>query len=300
MPMPRMQRLRTELRDLAELVALPAAGALLPWRAGFALLRYLARWSWPYCGNCAQALEQARARGIVQAGGVADWAAERRLVTLVDHADHYLARTRSDRFMDKHLQVEGAWPSAGVAGICLTFHWGAGMWALRHAAASGLRAHALVAAMEGDPFVGRAVLRRYAVARTRSVQDALGRPPLVVTDSLRPVVRALRNGEQVFAAIDVPPDQVSASVPVQLQGMQARMPRGLLRLAVDMQVPVTVYATGFDPLRGQRRLRIVPMGVRSDVQELADAVFAELDALLTEHSAFWHFWSEAPRIFTGR
>ncbi|WP_313080229.1 hypothetical protein [Pulveribacter sp.] len=295
-----MQRLRTELRDLAELAVVPAAGALLPWRTGFVLLKQLARWSWLYRGSCAQALEQAQARGVVPPGQEDAWARQRRLVTLVDHADHYLARTRSDRFMDRHLQVMGNWPNPGVAGICLTFHWGAGMWALRHAAANGLRAHALVAAMEGDPFDGRAVLRRYAVARTRSVQNALGRPPLVVTDSLRPVVRALRKGEQVFAAVDVPPDRVSASVPVQLQGMPARMPRGLLRLAVDMQIPVTVYSTGFEPATGQRQLRIVPLGVHSDVQTLAETVFAELDALLAEHSAFWHFWSEAPRIFTDR
>src|SRR5690606_37248672 len=138
----RMERLRTELRDRAERVMAPAAGAGLPWKAGFALLRQLARWTWLYRGSCAQALQQARARGVVPPGQEMAWATERRLVTLVDHADHYLARTRSNRFMDRHLDVQGEWPDAHAPGICLTFHWGAGMWALRHAAAAGLRPHA--------------------------------------------------------------------------------------------------------------------------------------------------------------
>ena len=45
--------------------------------------------------------------------------------------------------------------------------------------------------------------------------------------------QALRRGERVFAAVDVPADQVDASLPVTLCGMQARI-QGLLRLAQGM------------------------------------------------------------------
>jgi lauroyl/myristoyl acyltransferase len=171
------------------------------------------------------------------------------------------------------------------------------MWALHHAGAQGLRAHALVAAMEGAPFAGRTVLRRYVLARTRSVGRALGNAPLVVSGSLRPVIQALRRGEQVFAAIDVPADQVDASLPVTLCGLQARIPKGLLRLALDMQVPVTVYVTGFDVDSGARWLRITQVPVQGDVQELANAVFQHLQQALAQENAFWHFWGEAPRFF---
>lgn len=299
MSRPSLQRLRTELRDAFELLLAPGLAAVLPWRWCFALFRLLAHRPWLYRDPCQTALDQALALGQVRPGDEARWLAVRRLVTLVDHADHYLAVTRSDAFMRRHLAVDGHWPDPGRAAVCLTFHWGAGMWALRHAGHQGLHAHALVAAMEGTPFAGRAVLRRYVQARTRSVGQAMGNAPLVVSGSLRPVVQALRRGEQVFAAVDVPADQVDASLPVTLCGMQTRIPKGLLRLAQDMQVPVTVYVTGFDVRTGRRTLRIVQVPPQDSVEALVHAVFAHLQACLAEEAAFWHFWGEAPRFFSA-
>ena len=293
------RRLRVEARDLIELVLVPGLAAVLPWRWCFALFRRLARVRWLYGAACDHALAHAQARGQVAPAEAARWLAARRLVTLVDHADHYLAVTRSDAWMRRHLQVQGHWPAPGTSGIFCTFHWGAGMWGLRHAHSTGLQGHALVAAMEGSPFAGRRVLHWYVRARTRSVQHALGRLPLVVSGSLRPVIAALRRQEQVLAAVDVPPDQVDASVEITLLGLQARMPKGLLRLAVSQQVPVTVYVTGLDLQTGQRFLRIAQLGVWQNVDALAQAVFAHLETALQEDSAAWHFWGESPRFFSA-
>lgn len=301
MRLPGMQRIKTELRDLIELVLVPGIAALLPWRWSFAFFKRMAHVQWLYRGACLQALAAAKALGAVEEGDEARWLATRRLVTLVDHADHYLAITRSDQYMARHVAVQGQWPAPDQPGICVTFHWGAGMWALRHASAHGLQAHALVAAMEGTPFAGRWVLRRYAVARTHSVGQALGRDPLVVSGSLRPVLQALRRNQQVFAAVDVPSDQVDASVEVTLLGRKARVPKALFRLACDMRIPVTVYTTGFDADTGVRSLhiaRIAPPEASADIQALAQTVFTQLESSIGAEPAFWHFWGEAPRFFS--
>jgi hypothetical protein len=79
--------------------------------------------------------------------------------------------------------------------------------------------------------------------------------------------------------------------------MNARVPRGLLRLAADQHAPVTVYLTGFDPRTGQRRVRIMPLGVYDDARALIRDVFRHLDGALAEDPAAWHFWSEAKRFF---
>ena len=292
------QRLRTEVRDLIELVLVPSLAMVLPWRWCFAIFKRLARVRWLYGAACAQALAQAQQRG--QVANAAHWETIRRLVTLVDHADHYLAVTRSNRWMQRYLTVKGHWPSPHEPGILCTFHWGAGMWGLRHAGASAMQGHALVAAMEGTPFAGRTVLHWYVRARTRSVGKALGRAPLEVSGNLRPVLQALRRKEQVMAAVDVPSDQVAASVPVQIAGMAARVPKALLRLAVEQKVPVTVYLTGIDMDTGQRTLRIVPLPVLEDVDTLVAAVFTHLSEAIQEDSAAWHFWGEATRFFTER
>ena len=288
-------RLRTELRDLLELVLLPGLAAVLPWPLCFRLFRRLARWDGLYRQACHAALAQARERG--WALDEADWLLKRRLVTLVDHADFYLSRTRSDAWMRRHLRVDGAWPAHDAAHILCTFHWGAGMWGLRHARARGLRAHPLVAPLEGAHFKGRAVLHWYARARTAEVGRALACAALDVSSSLRPALRALRQGEQVVAAVDVPSDQVAASETVQLLGRQMQVPKALLRLAVEQRIPVTLYLTGLDFATGERFLHIELLGVRDDLGALAQEVFARLDRAIQAEPAAWHFWGEAPRFF---
>jgi len=296
-PRPRLRRLKTEVRDLLELVLLPGLAAVLPWPLCFALFRRLARWRWLYWAGCERALSHASARGVVD--DPARWHWMRRLVTLVDHADYYLSRTRGDGWLARHVTREGAWPPPGGAAILCTFHWGAGMWGLRSAASAGLRAHALVAPLNPAAFAGRTVLGWYARARTAEVTRVLGQEALDASSLLRPVIRALRTGEQVLAVVDVPADQAAASEPVTLKGMPARVPRGLLRLAVDQGVPVTVYLTGFDPRTGRRWVRVAPLGVHKNVPALTRAVFAHLETALAEDPAAWHFWGEAERFFAG-
>jgi phosphatidylinositol dimannoside acyltransferase len=289
------KRVKTESRDLWQLALLPAIAACMPWPLAFKVLRRLVRLFKPYDETSQIALAQAVQRGWV--GDRAHWMLVRRLVSVVDHADFYLSRTRSDAWMAKHVDVQGQWPAPGQAGVLLTFHWGAGMWGLRHARASGLKVHALVAAIEGAHFADRRVLLAYAKARTAEVARALGTNTLDATASPRPMLQALRNGEQVVAAIDVPSDQVATSGDVALLGTKARMPKALLRLAIDKELPVTVYLTGLRTSDGRRSLQIHQLGVHTDLDALTSEVFAYLDKAIREDPPAWHFWSEAPRFF---
>ena len=289
-------RLKTELRDAFELVLFPGLAALLPWSWCFAVFKRLARMRWLYAQQVEGALSQARRYG--WAGeNESHWLWTRRLVTLVDHADYYLVLTRGDAWFRRHFTVQGAWYPSGQASLLLTFHWGAGMWSLHHAAAAGLKVHSLVAALDGKHFAGRWILRRYAVARTAIMSRISGPATLDVSNSLRPVLKALKAQEQVFAVVDVPADQVSASQSIELLGLQARVPRALFRVAVDQKVPVSVYLVGLNPEDGQRFLRIHQFGVYQDVDTLIKDVFLVLEQAIRETPAAWHFWGEAERFF---
>ncbi|MGB6116302.1 MAG: hypothetical protein WBF97_14615, partial [Comamonas sp.] len=144
---------------------------------------------------------------------------------------------------------------------------------------------------------GRAVLHRYARARTAEVSRVLGCEALDVSASLRPALRALGQGEQVVAAIDVPSDQVAGTETVRLLGREVEVPAALLRLAVRQRLPVTLYLTGFDFATGERFVRITPLGAHEDAGLLAQTLFDTLDAALREEPAAWHLWGEAPRFF---
>ena len=227
-----MLRLQTELRDFAELVLLPGLAAVLPWNCCFRVFKRLARLHWLYKVPCEEALRQARILG--WAGeDEAHWLWTRRLITLVDHADHYLGLSRGDAWMRKHLMVEGAWPSHDKGIMLLTFHWGAGYWGLRHAAANGLQPHALVASLDSHAYQGRTVMSRYARSRNAHVARTLRSPNIDVAQHLKQVIRALRDNHSLLGVMDVPADEVKSSMRIDLLGMQACVPRGLLRLAVN-------------------------------------------------------------------
>ncbi len=293
--MPLLPRLHRETRSAIELILLPSLAGLLPWRWSFHIFRWLTRHGRLYEPICTRALVQAQARGVVDDKQA--WLARRRLTTLVDHADFYLERTRSDAWMRRHVVVDGAWPPPDQAGMLLTFHWGAGMWALRHAARHGLRPHALAAMPEAAQFAGNTIAYQYSRRRIAAVTRALRQPALDVRASLRPVLRALEAREQVLAVVDVPADQTATSQPVQLCGIDARVPNALFRLAVQRRIPVTVFLSGIDAVNSRRTLRIRQLGVYQDQDALVRDVYAELDRAMAADPAAWHFWSEADRFF---
>lgn len=287
-------RLQRELRDLIECVLIPGLAGILPWSWAYAVFRQLSRIACLY-RESVEGAPAAMAVGL--AGDDTNWARHRRLVTMVDHADYYLACLRSDRWMRRHLSVVGNWPSGEQAALLCTFHWGAGMWGLRHAAHSRLRAHALVAALNPEHFRGRWIYYHYIRLRNRAVSRALGTRPLEVGTSLRPLLKALKAGEQGLAAVDVPADQVSAAERIRFLGQHARVPRALLRVAVEQKLPVTVFLTGFRLADGSRFLRIQQLGTSDELSELLGKVFVLLEEAVREEPALWHFWPVADRFF---
>lgn len=291
------KRARFELRDLVEVVLIPGLAALLPWPVTIRVFKRLAKVGWLYRHPSNKALVEARKRG--WAPDPDGWLWGRKMTTLVDHADHFLARTRSDSWMDRYLDVQGQWPQPGEAALLLTFHWGAGMWALRHAHRAGLTGHMLVAPLDGAHFAGRAVMHRYIKARTNSIALALKAPFFDVAHDMRALFKALKRNEQILAVIDVPADQVSVSQPLTVLGMQARVPTALLRLAVERSIPVYLYVTGVRMDSGRRFLRIRRAESNAGLEALVKDVFQELEAIVAENPSAWHFWSEAERFFRG-
>ena len=292
------RRLRQELHDLLQFVLIPGLAAVLPWPVCFALFRWLAHWRWLYRADCDAALAQAVARGHCQ--DTVAWAWERRLVTLVDHADHYLFCWRPDRWMQRHVAVHGAWQGAGSAGLLWTFHWGAGLWALRHAWAAGMRAHMVLAPPLGPDFAGRSVFGRYVRARMRSVHRALERPVIFVPGARAALRGALQGGAQVVAVMDVPQDQVRVTRVTEILGQGVSVPAVLPQMAVEQGLPVTVFCMGIDLRTGRRVLHVEPLGVFDDPKALTDAAFERFGRLLATAPAAWHLWGQAERFFAVR
>lgn len=290
-----VRRLRREGRDALELVLLPGLAAVLPWPLCFRLFRWLARWSWLYREVVESDCAQAQAQGWVSEPGAWRW--QRRLVQLVDHADHYLHRTRSDAWLHRYVQVQGDWLEHGPPAMLFTFHWGAGMWGLRHARRAGLRVHALAAPAEGAAFAGRWVLRRYALARLHSVEQALGTELVLVPKGLRKLRSVLEKKEQVLALLDVPQDQAQGQV-CMLLGQRVLLSAAMPQLAQRQSGNSVWYVTGLDVHTGRRYLHIAPLPAGLSAQAMMDAMVLGLERCMREQPAAWHLCGQWPR-FTG-
>jgi hypothetical protein len=287
--------LRNEARDLLELVLVPGIAAFLPWPFCFRVFRWICRFDFIYGDECRQALAHATERGWV-GEDPASWLQQCRLVTLVDNADFYLSVTRSNRWMDKHLLVDGHWPAPDKAALVCTFHWGAGMWALRHLRYQGMNTHGLIAPHSRANFPGRLVRYYYYTARNIENEAAIGNKAIPAS-SPRQVMRALAANQQVLAAVDVPADQAAASEPVKVIGFHARVPRALFRISTESHVPMHIFLTGIRMSDGKRTLKIRPLSTDADIPALVAEAFVLLEQAIAESPPAWHFWKVAPRFF---
>lgn len=285
---------RSPRRALAHWL-LPALATVLPWPASFRLYRAVAGRSWPFRGETEAAW--ASASRYLALGDGADWRRAHRLVRLVDQADYYLSRTRGDGWLDRHVVTRGAWPDRGVPFLALGYHWGVGLWALRSLRRAGHGAAFLSAEVDARQLGIGGVALRQARRRMRELERAGGRAPIYLGGASAAMQSVFAQGDVVVALIDVPPRADQITVPVTLLGRAARLPDGLLRLALRERVPLVPFAMGVDPDSGVRRLDIgAPIAV-DDVAAAARAVAAELDALLQRDSAAWHLWTQADSFF---
>src|SRR5688572_24870054 len=152
-------RLRRELRALIERFLVPILIAVLPWWLGFRIARRFAHWPWFYRERVDATIAVATRYGVVD--DPKRFAFEQRLYHIIDQADLFLLKWRSDRYLDRHFDIDGDWPAGDGALITLSFHWGAGFWGLRSLRRSGRRFAILSARHDPNIWDGQSVMYRY-------------------------------------------------------------------------------------------------------------------------------------------
>lgn len=282
----------------------PALAASLPWPRGFALLaRVAARDTISFEAEAA-ACEQARrfaGMNLPEARGtVIDemaWRRAWRLVQFVDHTDLFLTLTRTDRWLDRHVDVRGAWPAEGPF-LAVTCHWGAGLWALRHLGRAGHRSRFLARRLSLAEFGGDGARRRYMQMRIRATERATRAPVIYTGGATAEIAQALDARTSIVALCDVPLPAERSKIEAPFRRGHLAMPRGLIALACARGIPVVTFSAGLDRATGRRRLDIAPAEVHRDTAAMAAALARSLEALLDRDSAAWHMWPYAAELIT--
>lgn len=283
-----LSRLRREFKDWVELVLLPGTAIFLPWPWCFRFYRYCSRQSWLYRELTEQSL--AAAQKVIPIGDSTRWCAAYRLTQLVDHGDLYLSRFRSDRWLIKYLDLTGAnWPKH-PSFLAITFHWGTGLWSLRHLRSQGMATAFLSARFDKSSFAKRRVAYYYSRLRTREVERAGLTKVIYKGGSVPRLLEALRQGKAVAALIDVPPREVGTCLPVTLFQRRAWWPSGLIGLAVRERIPVVAFTVALDPETGRRCLHITEPLPAHDPHRLAEALAGRFSEAISQDPPAWHFW----------
>lgn len=277
------------MRTFVELFLLPGMAAILPWRWCFKLFRRVAQSRYLY-PEVEWMVRGARAAGAL--GNEEEWRSALRLTRLFSFADLYLSMFRGKRWIDKHVDVIGAWPDGAF--LAVTYHWGAGLWALRHLTAQGKRTRFLSIRFDRATFQNSRLRYWYGLLRTLETSRAGGGAGIIFTGGSRAEIsQALKEGDCVMALFDVPPAPDQASAPAFLFGRPARVRPGLARLAADEQNPVVVFRMHLDRESGRLKLHIDPVKRDGSEAELLELMVSGFRSAIDDDPCSWHSWSEA-------
>lgn len=290
-----LHALRLELRSLIEHWLLPALAIPLPWPWAFRLFRQLARYPGLYEEEWRPALEQARR--FVPIDNELDWCWRFRLTRLVDHADYWLSRTRSARWLDRHVDGAKQFPLHDRAAVGVFFHWCAGMWSVRALHASGPRAAVLAGRFSARSMGGARLGFLYGHIRLNELARAGGRPLIYAPGTVQRALADLAAGHWVIGTPDVPPTETALAVPVRLFERPAWFTEGLLLIARRANVPIVIFTLALDLDRGRRELRIIGPFDPHD-PELLQRIVDTWQALLREKSWGFTLWPAMPAWFT--
>ena len=283
---------KTGTRQVAECLLLPALAASLPWGVAWPLLRRAARRRDLFAGETARAQAMAAREGF--ANDVDAWAAGHRLTRIVDQIDPALSQSRSDRWMRRHLRVEG---DALPRGACIFagFHYGPGFWSLRWLRAQGHPVSFLSRPIVAEEFPGEPLRFAFERWRMRQAASAGGAPIIYTGDAVRKIREALQCGTSVLGMVDVPLTDSPNRIAAPFMGRQAWFPDGLLKIAGSENVPLIGYVANLDPVTGNRRLTLTQLPVEGE--DPMRSLAAMLERAIRRDPPAWHLWAEWPLYF---
>jgi hypothetical protein len=287
--------LRLELRSWISFWLLPALAVPLPWPLAYRLLRRIARHPGLYAEEWRAALAQARQ--FIRIEDEADWAWRYRTCRLVDHADFWLSRTRSVRWLDRYVDGARHFPHGDRSAVGVFFHWCGGQWAIRALRRSGANT-AVLAGRFGTRAMGGAWLGfLYGHVRLRELARAGGRPLIYAPGTVKRALAEIAAGNWVAGTPDVPPTETALGVPVRLFDRDAWYVEGLLVIARRAGVPIVMFTLALDFDTGRRELRVGGPFDPHDpalLQRIADY----WQGLLQEKSWGFTLWPAMPAWFT--
>ncbi len=221
-------------------------------------------------------------------------------VIACDDLDAYLYSSPFSNFYLSRLKIEGH-PNLKKAlkiGPCilLSTHFGGGFWILPLLKSWGVSARFFSAEVRRENYPGQVSLYLYHWLRTLTVKQASGRKVLFKGKGKEEMRKALENGSCLIVLLDVPPFLVKERIEVVFLGKSASFPRGIVRIAKELELPILPFFSYLD--QGKlRRIRFEePVRVK-DERECVEKLVRLIEREILQRPDHWHFWSVAEQFF---
>ena len=289
---------KENIKDLLEFILVPGLAALLPWPLCFRLFRLLTKWPGLYNQSVEAMLIGARDMGYMK--NEQQWARDYRLQMLVDQADLYLSRFRSDGWLDRHFQARGdVWPvQTDRSTMGITFHWGTGLLVFRYLRRQGIQAACVFRDPRKEQFPTRPIYQWYTRWRIREVERSGGCAAIFTgRKTITQLRETLKQNRAIIALLDIPPDGSMPGIPVQIFDQKAQFPRGLVRIATRKQLPVVGFTVALDRNTGMRILRTKGPLPNGKEQILMDSLAELFREAISRDPVAWYFWPFARSFF---
>lgn len=211
------------------------------------------------------------------------------LYQFVDWADLYLANSRSDRWLDRHVRFEGD-PIPAKPVLALTIHLGAGMWGMRALGRSGQRSAWVHAPVTDVVAPDQWLWSKLARWRIATVGRATQAAPIATPGAYGKMLKWAEQGHGINGLIDAPAHFERQSSVVPVLGRRFRLTNGFARFAVDQKMPVYLYTTTLSDDAGHRVFRGRYLGQMQDVEEMMVLVGQWMTEEIMRDPAAWHLW----------
>lgn len=288
-----------ELRQLALHSLLMPLTLLLPWPLCFRVLRFLTRFGLGGSPLDADAWQRMQRHGFMLERKLA--IRQMRLHRLVDLADFYKSWRIRPAWLKKFWRVRGdSLPDSEQhpAVLFVTFHYGAGFWALHHFRQHGLGMAALYR-LPPKPPRGSCFDYHFFGWRLRAIFRMTGVWPIRVGDNqseLKTLVQRLVKDKKPVGFMPDIPTHRDQAVEADILGGKIYFASALLRLIVKHQIPVVLYTSVADLQDGGRNVDLRVLYECGTVAELAQTFADSLERAIRQDPSAWHLWAFADEI----
>lgn len=291
-----------ELKQLCGHSLLGLLVLTLPWSWAFSILRFSTRF-----GVGKTEVEAAAVKNMQRFGYAANeylTVRQIRLHRIIDLADFYKSWCMRRAWLRRYWRVSGdSLPDAQEhpAILFVTFHYGAGFWALRYFQQHGLSMAALYRPPP-KPKAGEYFDYYFFWWRLRSIFRLTGTKPIRVGDQkseLSALVRRLiRDSLPVGVMPDIP-TAPSQAVSAKMFGRTIYFASALLRLVVKKKIPIVLYTSVLDLTDGGRNVHLQVLDEYTSVEALAQILADCLAVAIEKDPSAWHLWPWAHEILTN-